>query len=132
MLCPISAIGREWLSIYQINSLNCGRSGMARPLGETATSVAHGGKAWDHSALVRALEIMANHEIGQKSMIRARWPEAGIQVPPLDGIKPSAGLEEVQERLRSLAPSDEAQRLLQARAVQLSGEMARATWLFWN
>jgi 2-hydroxy-3-oxopropionate reductase len=26
---------------------------------------AHGGKAWDHSAMVRALEIMANHEIGQ-------------------------------------------------------------------
>jgi hypothetical protein len=26
--------------------------------------VAHGGKAWDHSALVRALEIMANFEIG--------------------------------------------------------------------
>jgi 2-hydroxy-3-oxopropionate reductase len=25
---------------------------------------AHGGKAWDHSALVRALEMMANHEIG--------------------------------------------------------------------
>ncbi len=27
---------------------------------------AHGGAAWDHSALVRALEIMANHEIGGK------------------------------------------------------------------
>jgi 2-hydroxy-3-oxopropionate reductase len=27
--------------------------------------VAHGGKAWDHSAMVRALEILANHEIGQ-------------------------------------------------------------------
>jgi 2-hydroxy-3-oxopropionate reductase len=26
--------------------------------------VAHGGKAWDHSALVRALENMANFEIG--------------------------------------------------------------------
>ncbi|TCO76021.1 2-hydroxy-3-oxopropionate reductase [Plasticicumulans lactativorans] len=26
---------------------------------------AHGGKAWDHSAMVRALEIMANFEIGQ-------------------------------------------------------------------
>jgi 2-hydroxy-3-oxopropionate reductase len=26
---------------------------------------AHGGKAWDHSGIVRALEIMANHEIGQ-------------------------------------------------------------------
>ncbi|WP_279613278.1 2-hydroxy-3-oxopropionate reductase [Paraburkholderia tuberum] len=29
--------------------------------------VAHGGKAWDHSAMVRALEVLANHEIGQKS-----------------------------------------------------------------
>jgi len=28
--------------------------------------VAHGGKAWDHSGLVRALENMANFEIGQK------------------------------------------------------------------
>jgi len=28
---------------------------------------ANGGKAWDHSAMVRALEILANHEIGQKS-----------------------------------------------------------------
>ena len=26
---------------------------------------ANGGKAWDHSGMVRALEIMANHEIGQ-------------------------------------------------------------------
>jgi 2-hydroxy-3-oxopropionate reductase len=26
--------------------------------------VAHGGKAWDHSALVKALETMADHEIG--------------------------------------------------------------------
>jgi 2-hydroxy-3-oxopropionate reductase len=28
------------------------------------TCTAHGGSAWDHSAMVRALEIMANHEIG--------------------------------------------------------------------
>ena len=27
---------------------------------------AHGGAAWDHSAMVRALEIMANHEVGQE------------------------------------------------------------------
>ena len=26
---------------------------------------AHGGSAWDHSAMVRALEIMANHEVGR-------------------------------------------------------------------
>lgn len=28
---------------------------------------AHGGKAWDHSALARALELLANHEIGAKA-----------------------------------------------------------------
>lgn len=28
--------------------------------------VAHGGKAWDHSAMVRALEKLANYEIGQE------------------------------------------------------------------
>mgnify|MGYP006331929093 CR=1 FL=1 len=27
---------------------------------------AHGGKAWDHSAMVRALEMLADFEIGQK------------------------------------------------------------------
>lgn len=27
---------------------------------------AHGGAAWDHSALVRALELLAHHEVGQK------------------------------------------------------------------
>jgi 3-hydroxyisobutyrate dehydrogenase-like beta-hydroxyacid dehydrogenase len=29
---------------------------------------AHGGAAWDHSAMVRALEYLANFEIGQKSV----------------------------------------------------------------
>ena len=29
--------------------------------------VSHGGKSWDHSAMVRALENMANFEIGQKA-----------------------------------------------------------------
>ncbi|KQV85224.1 2-hydroxy-3-oxopropionate reductase [Massilia sp. Root351] len=28
--------------------------------------VSHGGKAWDHSALVRALELMANYQIGDQ------------------------------------------------------------------
>ena len=27
---------------------------------------AHGGKAWDHSAMVRALEMMSNHEVAKK------------------------------------------------------------------
>src|ERR1700681_559695 len=29
-----------------------------------SSCTAHGGKAWDHSAMVRALEMMASHEIG--------------------------------------------------------------------
>jgi 2-hydroxy-3-oxopropionate reductase len=29
-----------------------------------SSCTAHGGKAWDHSAMVRALEMMGNHEIG--------------------------------------------------------------------
>ena len=35
---------------------------------------AHGGQAWDHSALVRALEMMANHEIGSTSQLVASQP----------------------------------------------------------
>ena len=30
------------------------------------TCVAHGGKGWDHSGMVRALELMANFEVGQR------------------------------------------------------------------
>jgi 2-hydroxy-3-oxopropionate reductase len=45
--------------------------GVALPNTATAqelfnSCVAHGGKAWDHSAMVRALEKLANFEIGQK------------------------------------------------------------------
>jgi len=64
-----------------------------------------------------------------RSMIRVRWPEAASPGPALDGVRPSAALEDVQERLRRLAPSDEPQREIQRRAVELSGDMARATWL---
>jgi len=52
--------------------------GSARKMGlslpNTATAqelfnacAAHGGKAWDHSAMVRALEMLADFEIGQKA-----------------------------------------------------------------
>ena len=46
--------------------------GLALPNTATAQELfnacaAHGGKAWDHSAMVRALETLANFEIGQKA-----------------------------------------------------------------
>jgi len=40
-------------------------TGMAQELFNSCA--AHGGRAWDHSAMVRALELMANFEIGQKA-----------------------------------------------------------------
>src|SRR5438874_12758808 len=52
--------------------------GIALPNTATAQELfnacaAHGGKAWDHSAMVRALELLANHEIGAKAA-----PAAGL------------------------------------------------------
>jgi 2-hydroxy-3-oxopropionate reductase len=53
-------------------ALSAARSlGLALPATATAQQLfsacaANGGAAWDHSALVRALEIMANFEIGQR------------------------------------------------------------------
>jgi 2-hydroxy-3-oxopropionate reductase len=46
--------------------------GMSLPNTATAQELfnacaAHGGKGWDHSALVRALELLAHHEIGAKA-----------------------------------------------------------------
>jgi 2-hydroxy-3-oxopropionate reductase len=48
------------------------RLGVSLPNTATAQELfnscsAHGGKAWDHSAMVRALEKLANFEIGQKA-----------------------------------------------------------------
>ena len=54
-------------------ALNSARAlGVSLPNTATAQELfnacsAHGGKAWDHSAMVRALEKLANYEIGQKS-----------------------------------------------------------------
>ena len=54
-------------------ALNSAKSlGVSLPNTATAQELfnscsAHGGKAWDHSAMVKALEMMANFEVGQKS-----------------------------------------------------------------
>jgi 2-hydroxy-3-oxopropionate reductase len=52
---------------------NARQMGVALPNTATAQELfnacaAHGGGAWDHSAMVRALEYLANFEIGQKSV----------------------------------------------------------------
>lgn len=50
---------------------NARQVGLSLPNTATAQELfnacaARGGRAWDHSALVRALEALANHEVGQK------------------------------------------------------------------
>lgn len=45
-------------------------------------------------------------------------------------IRPAAaGIEEVQHKLRALSPTSDAQRSLQSRALQLSGDLAQTRWL---
>ncbi len=61
-------------------ALSTGRQlGVALPNTATAQELfnscaAHGGAAWDHSAMVRALEMMANFEIGQSAPKAASQP----------------------------------------------------------
>ena len=61
------------IELHQKDALNSARAlGVSLPNTATAQELfnscaAHGGKAWDHSAMVKALEMMANFEIGQKA-----------------------------------------------------------------
>jgi hypothetical protein len=45
------------------------------------------------------------------------------------GLDPKAGLEILQKQLRQLSPQDDAQRWLQSRAMQVSGDIANEVWL---
>jgi hypothetical protein len=46
-----------------------------------------------------------------------------------EGISDDTGIEPVQDELRSLSPDTEAKRLLQSRALEVSGQIAEAHWL---
>ncbi len=56
------------------------------------------------------------------------WIDNNVQVG-VPSAGPLAGIEEVQEKLRALVPASDAQRWLQARALQLSSELAQMRWL---
>lgn len=59
--------------------------------------------------------------------IDSTWPdEASHHVDEPDG---PMLLEDVQDKLRAVAPRDDAQRWLQARALQVSGDLASTRWL---
>ena len=59
------------------------------------------------------------------------WIKSEIQ--PADAVPggkpPIIGIEELQDQIRALTPADEAQRLLKARIVGLSEDVAQTSWL---
>lgn len=57
------------------------------------------------------------------------FPEEQSQRGTLDFPQGTATVEGVENRLRALSPQNDAQRLLQSRALQISGEVAQARWL---
>lgn len=59
--------------------------------------------------------------------IDAMWPDEASQ--PSEDARGWMLLEDIQDRLRALAPRDDAQRWLQARALEISGDLARTHWL---
>ena len=54
------------------------------------------------------------------------WSGAAVQASLGRG---GAGIEEVEEKLRALAPHDDAQRWLQARALQIAADVEQVRWL---
>ena len=59
--------------------------------------------------------------------IDATWP--GEASHPVETARGPMLLEDVQDRLRALVPQNDAQRWLQASALQISGDLAQIRWL---
>jgi hypothetical protein len=61
--------------------------------------------------------------------IELTWPEEDGRKAVLDDSGALAMLEGIQDQLRALTPTNEAQHWLQSRALQVSGNVAQARWL---
>jgi hypothetical protein len=59
-------------------------------------------------------------------MIDSTWPGEASQPVDANGWML---LEDVQDRVRALAPAEDAQRWLQSRALQISGDLSQTRWL---
>ena len=63
------------------------------------------------------------------STIKRIWPEDNIRQAVTEAPEGKADLEAIQDKLRQLAPRNDAQRWLQSRALEISGELAEGRWL---
>lgn len=63
------------------------------------------------------------------SAIARIWPEDKIRQAVAKAPKATVDIETIQDKLRQLSPQNDAQRWLQSRALQISGEIAEGGWL---
>jgi hypothetical protein len=61
--------------------------------------------------------------------LRQLFPDETAPGAAMDALRGSAALEEVQTRVRALAPGNDTQRALQSRALQILGDLEQARWL---
>lgn len=60
------------------------------------------------------------------------WPDDGIRTGQLDASTPTPALEVIDQQIRRLVPTDDVQRSLQARALQLSGDIQHTRWMLFG
>jgi len=61
--------------------------------------------------------------------MRHIWPEEKTEKIQIDVVEKSTGMEEIQKRIRGLAPQTDTQRLLQSQALQISSDLAQMRWM---
>jgi hypothetical protein len=66
---------------------------------------------------------------GVASAMEHAWPKESTGQPEAKAVDPRVALEGLQDKLRQLSPRNDAQRWLQSRALQVSGDIADARWL---
>ena len=69
---------------------------------------------------------------GVASTIERIWPNERMEQTEVKGLDPRAGIEALQEKLLQLTPRNDAQRWVQSRALQVSGEIAETRWLLFQ
>jgi len=61
--------------------------------------------------------------------LAATWPEDSSATARLDTSENTPAVERIEDEIRSLSPQSDAQRALQARALQITGEVLQTRWL---
>ena len=64
-----------------------------------------------------------------EAKLREFWPEDSTSREQIRPIEIGTGIEKIEDELRALEPKDNAQRSLQARALQISADIETLTWL---